>query len=100
MANSTGTNPIRMEAAGTAWSGQPRNVLLIQWVDNAGDIIDDSTLVLTLNGCVLTTKLQLAANISNYGVVVWQIGPFARGVNISDFVVTTMATGELHIWYE
>ncbi len=100
MADSTVTNPMRIEAAGTIWSDKPTTVRLIQWVDNAGDIIDDSTIVLTLNGCALTTKLQLAANVSNYGVVVWQIGPFNPGVCISDFVVTTMGTGELHIWID
>ena len=100
MANHTTGNPIRMEAAGTVWSKTPKNVRLIQWVDDNGDIVDDSTLVLTLNGCALTTKLQLEANISNYGVVVWQMGPFNPGVSISDFVVTTMGTGHLHIWID
>jgi len=100
MANSTTTNPMRFEAAATAWSKTPKSVRLIQWVDDNGDIVDDSTLVLTLNGCQLTTKLQLAANISNYGVVVWQMGPFNPGVVISDFVITTMGTGHLHIWLD
>ncbi|MFX0194549.1 MAG: hypothetical protein ACFFCW_00380 [Candidatus Hodarchaeota archaeon] len=98
MANSTGTNPIRMEAAGTVWDGQPRSVRLVQWVDDNGDIVDDSTAVLTINGCTLTAKLQLEANISNYGVVVWQIGPFNPGLPVSSFVVTTLGTGHLHIW--
>jgi hypothetical protein len=100
MADAIYGNPIRMEAAGTAWSGKTKRVRLIQWVDNAGDIVDDSTIVLTINGVTLTTKLQLAANISNYGVVVWQIGPFNPGVPVDNFVVTTMGTGELHIWHE
>lgn len=100
MANSTDSNPIRMEAAGTAWSGKTKRVMLIQWVDNAGDIVDDSTIVLTINGVALTTKLQLEETISNYGVVVWEIGPFNPGVPVDSFVVTTMATGELHIWHE
>ena len=100
MANALYSNPIRMEAAGTAWSGKQKRVKLIQWVDNAGDIVDDSTIVLTINGVALTTKLQLEATISNYGVVVWQIGPFNPGVPVDSFVVTTMGTGELHIWHE
>jgi len=99
MADSIYTNPIRMETAGTAWTGKTKNVVLVQWVDNAGDIVDDSTIVLTINGCALTTKLQLAATISNYGVVVWQMGPFSPGIPVNSFVVTTMGTGELHIWH-
>jgi len=98
MANSLYTNPIRMEAAGTAWTGKNKMVRLVQWVDDNGDIVNDSTAVLTINGCALTVKLQLEADISNYGVVVWQIGPFSPGIPVSEFVVTTMGTGELHIW--
>ena len=100
MANSINTNPMRMEAAGTAWTGKTKRVRLVQWVDNAGDIVDESTAVLTINGCALTTKLQLEANISNYGVVVWQLGPFSPGIAVNSFVVTTLGTGELHIWHD
>lgn len=102
MANSTGTNPMRMEAAGTVWAGTPKNVRLIQWVDDAGDIVNASSLVLTLNGCTLTTVIQLevTANYGTVGAVIWEMGPFNPGISISDFVVTTMATGHLHIWVD
>ena len=94
------SNIMRIEGAETVWEKTPKYVRLIQWVDDNGDIADDSTLVISLNGVSLTTKLQLEADISNYGVVVWQMGPFNPGVAISDFIVTTMATGHLHIWID
>jgi hypothetical protein len=100
MANVTNSNPMMIDTAAVLWSKKPTRVRLIQWVDDAGDIVDDSTLVLTVNGIALTTKLQLAANISNYGVVVWQMGPFNPGLNIDTLGVTTMATGNLHVWLE
>ena len=98
MANSINTNPIRMEAAGTAWTGKTKRVRLVQWVDDNGDIVDDSTAVLTINGCALTMKIQLEADIGPG--VVWQIGPFSPGIAVDDFVVTTLATGHLHIWHD
>jgi hypothetical protein len=100
MADSIHTNPIRMEAAGTAWTGKNKKVRLIQWVDNAGDLVHDSTAVLTINGCALTVKIQPVADSLGFGAVAWQIGPFSPGISVNDFVVTTMATGELHIWHD
>ena len=98
MANQTTSNPIRMEAAGTVWSKTPKGVVLIQWVDDNGDLVHDSTLVLTLNGVALTFKIQPVNDQLGFGAVAWQAGPFPQPVVISDFVVTTMATGHLHIW--
>ena len=100
MASQTTSNPIRMEAAGTAWSKTPKFVRLIQWVDDNGDLVHDSTLVLTLNGVALTAKIQPVNDQLGFGAVAWQIGPFNPGVCISDFVVTTMGTGHLHIWID
>ena len=99
MANQTDSNPIRMEAAGTVWTGKVKNVRLIQWVDDNADLVDNSTLVLNINGVALTVVIQLDADFVSWnGAVVWEIGPFNPGVSVSDFIVTTMATGELHIW--
>lgn len=101
MGNTLTSNPIHAEGTGTLWDSStstPKSLRLVQWVDDNGDIIDDSTLVLTINGVALTAKLQLAADISNYGVVVWQIGPFNPGISVTSFIITTMATGHLHVW--
>ena len=100
MANQLTGNPMRVEAAVTVWTKTPTFVRLIQWVDDAGDIVHDSTAVLTLNGCALTVMVQPLADQLGFGAVVWQIGPFNPGICISDFVVTTLGTGHLHIWID
>ena len=98
MGNSLTTNPMRIESAVTAFD-ETRFLRLAQWVDDAGDIANDSTLVLTINSCALTVKYQMLADISPL-IVLWQLGPFNPGMLIHTFVVTTMGTGHLHIWLD
>lgn len=93
------TNPMRIDEAITAFD-ETRFVRLVQWVDDAGDLTHDSTLVLTIDGCALTVKIQPVADSLGFGAVAWQIGPFNPGILIRTFVVTTMATGHLHIWFD
>ena len=100
MANSVYTNPIRMEAAGTVWNKENRKVRLVQWVDDNGDLVHDSTAVLTINGCALTVKIQPLNDALGFGAVAWQLGPFNPGIAIDSFVVTTLGTGHLHIWLD
>ena len=100
MANLLTTNPMRVETAATLWSKTPKFVRLIQWVDDNGDLVHDSTLVLTINGCALTVKIQPLVNELAFGAVAWQMGPFNPGVCIDTFIVTTMATGHLHVWLD
>jgi len=98
----TGGSVYRMEGAATVWDRTTapggKRLRLLQWVDDNGDIVNDSTLVITINGCQLTTKLQSEANVSNYGVVVWQIGPFNPGFPVESLVINTQATGHVHIY--
>ena len=93
-------NPMRVEGAATLWTKTPKFVRLIQWVDDAGDLVHDSTAVLTINGCALTVKIQPVNDGLGFGAVAWEIGPFNPGIAISDFVVTTLGTGHLHIWVD
>ncbi len=101
MADLLTSNPMRAETTATAlWSKTPKFVRLIQWIDDAGDLVHDSTLVLTINGVALTAKIQPLNDSLGFGAVAWQIGPFSPGVPISDFAVTTMAHGHVHIWLD
>ena len=93
-------NIIHCDGAEALWTARPTKVRLIQWIDNNGDLVHDSTLVLTLNGTTLTVKIQPLANALGFGATAWQIGPFNPGFSISDFTITTMATGELHVWID
>ena len=100
MGNTLTSNPIHCDAAGTLWttSVPPKSVRLIQWIDDNGDLVHDSTLVLTINGVALTAKIQPLNDNLAFGAVAWQIGPFNPGISISSFVITTMGTGHLHVW--
>jgi len=97
---STG-NPIHADAAGTLWdadSSRPKSVRLVQWVDDNGELVHDSTLVLTINGITLTAKIQVLNDNVHFGAVAWEIGPFNPGIVVTSFVITTMGTGHLHVW--
>ena len=83
---------------------------LIQWVDDAEDIVDSDDLVITVNGQTLTAKIQVATttggeaveavspNIGN--VVVWQIGPFNPGIWVRGLTTVTIDHGAVHFWWD
>jgi len=94
MANA-GTGNIRvLDTVGIIWANSTKFVREIQWVDDNGDIVDDSTLVLELNGVSITVKYQMAANV-NPTPVLYQLGPFNPSIPIDSLGLTTMATGNL-----
>jgi len=86
------------------------NLRLIQWIDDAADIVDDDDIVLTINGVTLTGKAQIGTtgggaaveavtpNVGN--LCVWQIGPFNPGIHVTGLVVTTLDHGAIHVWYD
>ena len=91
-------NPIVAAAAATL-TDVGCNLMLIQWVDDAADIADDSDLVLTINGQTLTYKFQLEANAID-NCVVMQIGPFNPGIWVDNIIIDTIDKGELHVWFD
>ena len=93
MANAGTGNVMVLDTVGVIWSNSTKFVRLIQWVDDNGDVVDDATLVLALNGVSITIKYQMAANVSN--TIVWQLGPFNPSIPIDSLGLTTMATGNL-----
>ena len=100
MANSIVKSPYRVEESGTLWAAGSGNkfVQLIQWVDDAADIANDSSLVLTLNGTqVLTAKVQMEADEVN-NAVLWEMNFSGNPMPIESFVVTTIDKGELIVW--
>jgi hypothetical protein len=76
-------------------------VILIQWVDDAGDIVNGSTLGVIVDGTTLSFTVNAhdtAASQDNAGVVFWQAGPFARPLVINTFEISDMAEGHMHVW--
>jgi hypothetical protein len=99
MADLLTSNPLRAETtATTLWNKGTKSVRLIQWIDDAADIVHDSTLTLTINGVALVVKIQPLNDALGFGAVAWEIGPFSPGIPVSDFAVTTMAHGHVHVW--
>lgn len=96
MANQVNANPLCFDAAGTK-----EGYLLvreIQWVDDAGDIADGDSCVLTMNGVTMTFVMQLGAAPDLSSVVRWQVGPFNPPVKVENFTVTTLDHGAVHCW--
>ena len=110
MANSLNSNPIYADTAATLWDGMPKNVILIQWIDDAADIADDSDLNITINDVTIPAKIQVATttggapvenvtpNVGN--VCVWEMGPFNPGIPVSYFKINTIDAGALVIWVQ
>jgi hypothetical protein len=98
MANLLTSNPLRVDSAATIFS-TPKKVSLIQWIDDNADIADDDDLLITINDVVITAKIQLTANTIG-DVAVWTMGPFPKGLWVSNFVVTTIDHGALLIFIE
>jgi hypothetical protein len=99
MANNLVTNPMTVDTAATLWSNTPRRVRLIQWIDDAADIVDDDDLLIVINGATITGKIALTANTVN-NLCVWEFGPFNPGILVDTFIVTTLDHGLLVIVVE
>jgi hypothetical protein len=102
MANNLNSNPIYLDSTtGATWSGD-KNVLLFQWVDDNADVAASDTCVFTVNGVTLTIapQIEVTANYGALGPVIYQIGPFTRGVPWTDFTLSAIGHGAVHIWVE
>ena len=100
MGNDLNGNPMYVDTAAALWTaGYPKSVRLIQWIDDAADIVDDDDLALAINGITFTGKIQLTANTLN-NICVWQLGPFNPGMPVQSFTVTTIDHGILYIWFD
>ena len=93
MANQTsGRVKIFDTAAGSAQSGV-RNILLMQWIDDAGDLADDDDLSITIDGATLAIKQNIGSDIGQQNLVVWQMGPFSDPVKVNGYTINTIDHG-------
>jgi len=97
MANSLNSNPLLFDTKGaTSAVTKQLRIQCIQWVGDAGDVADTSTLDIRVNGVSIKINLQMAAE-SGYGVY-YQAGPFTHPITCSDFYVTDMDEGNVLVW--
>ena len=97
MANSTKSNPMVCDSTGTVIT-KTTFVREIQWIDDNGDLVHDSTLTLIVNGETFTIKIQPVNDQLAFGGVAYRAGPFNPGIPIHDLQISAMATGNLLIW--
>ncbi|MHC4397762.1 MAG: hypothetical protein ACYS1A_19125 [Planctomycetota bacterium] len=100
MANQTDGTPIVLDTAATIWTGEVRNIRLIQWIDDAGDLADTNTLVMTINASLVTQYMDMGTANERNDTVAWQAGPFNPGIPVSNLVLTTLDGGVVHIWID
>ena len=96
MANDLTGNPLRVDTAATIITTHTE-ILAMQWIDNnaAGGIIADTeTLVMTIDGTVLTIY---CADISQVSPMPWSIS-FSVPYGVHKLVVDTIDGGSLLIW--
>ena len=100
MGNNLNGNPKWVDTAATVWSNQPTRVKEILWVDDAADIVDNDDLVLTIDGVVITTKVQVPPGTltePGNGLTYFCSRPDAV---VNTFTVTTIDHGALIIWVD
>jgi hypothetical protein len=101
MANNLNSNPVYIDAAASSELSGISRILLIQWVEDAGDIGNDDDLVMVVNGVTITIKPQrheTPASVDGGGVV--YEAAFSRPFVARDFSVTTIDHGALLVWLE
>jgi len=102
MANQTAGNPLTYDSTtGATWSGT-KYVREFQWINDAKDIADGDSCVIVVNGVTLTAAIDVDVT-ANFGVnnaAVWTIGPFNPGIPWSDFTMSTLSHGVVHIWLD
>ena len=99
MANNVTGNPITVDTTDTTlWSGT-KTVRQIQWVNDADDIGDASSLVITTSGGATPVTITIAVlDVSAYPTSIqWECGPFNPGIPMTDIGVT-ISHGLLLIW--
>jgi len=94
------TNPVVATGTGTIVTGQAY-LRLIQWVDDADDVANGHSLVITIGGCTLTLKVckhETAGSADIGSSIIWQAGVFNPGIPVDGISVGTLDSGAVHVW--
>lgn len=103
MADLAVTNPyVVTVASATAyvWKDVTKHPVLIQWVDDNGDIANGSNLIMTINGVAVEATIQIGAGTGLLkGAVVWELSFPMGNVPIHSLLVGTMSAGQVYIFF-
>lgn len=97
MANQVNGNPLYYDTT-ASWTGT-KYVKEIDWVDDNGDVVHDSTLTMLINGVTIALKVQPVNDQLGFGAVVGKFGPFSPAVPMSD-VTFTISQGAVVVWIQ
>jgi len=97
----SGANPYVVTAAAATylWKDTPKHILLMQWVDDNGDIADGSNLIITINGVAIEATLSQAADSLLAGAVAWEMS-FPNGYGVRSLLIGTMTHGQVYIFFK
>ena len=98
MGNSILGNPKVFDTAGaTSVISSQFRCQLIQWIDDAEDIVDSDDLVFVVNGETITIKYQKTTDVGSAGVAYYEAA-FPLGLAVHSFSITTIDHGTLLLW--
>jgi len=107
MANNLNSNPLFLDTTGATseWGHyadpggtSAKQVKLFQWVGSGGDIADNDTCVMVVNGVTLTAAIERPTDVGFSPTVLWELDFGPSGISWNSFSLTTIGTGVVHIW--
>ena len=99
MANILTGNPIFWDTAGATSAITDRKIVkLFQWIASGGDIADNDTCVIVVNGVTLTAAIERPTDVGFSPTVLWELNFGDNGMVWDSCSLTTMGTGQCHIW--
>jgi hypothetical protein len=90
------SNPIYIDTAASS-DIYNRRVVLIQWQDEAGDVINDEDLSITINGVTFAMKFKLGSDVGQQDIILWEAA-FSTPILVTHMVVNVIDDGAVLVW--
>jgi len=79
-------------ASGSAQTGIFR-IREMQWIDDAGDVIDGDDLSITIDGTTIAIKANIGSDVGRQDNKIWGLGPYNPGLAVNGYTVNTIDHG-------
>jgi len=100
MSNYVNGNPIVCDTFTSDVAIGDTKILLIQWIDDNGDLAHDSIFSYTVNGFTVNVQIQPLADKTGFGGVAYQLGPFSAPVSVNDLTIESETTGGMVVVWQ